>query len=576
MFSNEGRTRVAYFSMEIALDPDIPTYAGGLGVLAGDFLRAAADLAFPMVGVTLAYRAGFFRQHLDEVGSQTEAADGWVPEGTLRPTGVEIDVLVGGRAVRVRAWRFEVIGRTGFAVPVYLLDTDLEANTGADRALTAALYAGDARYRLAQEAILGIGGEAVLRALCIGPFESYHMNEGHSALLVLALLEQRMIAEARAVPGPNELDAVRGHCLFTTHTAVPAGHDRFPSALVREVLGDDRLALLARVDALADDELNMTYLALLGSRYVNGVAMLHGEVSSRLFPSYAVHAITNGVHALTWTSAPFAALYDRHFPEWRADNRYLRYAFGIPCGDVREAHAQAKAIFISEVARRSGVMLDGAAFTIGFARRATAYKRAGLIFSDPGRLRRIADAVGPLQIVFGGKAHPRDEEGKALIRAIYAAAAELRGTVRVVYVENYDVTWARVLTSGVDLWLNTPERPLEASGTSGMKAALNGVPSCSILDGWWIEGHVEGATGWSIGNGQNGATSAGDAASLYDKLERVILPAFYGGGDAYARVMRTAIAINGSFFNTQRMLEQYAANAYAAVQTHPDAALQAR
>jgi starch phosphorylase len=573
MLSNGGSARVAYFSMEIALDSGLATYSGGLGVLAGDFVRAAADASYPMVGITLAYRDGYFRQHLDAGGEQTELPDTWSPEHTLRPAGVWVDVTIEGRTVRVHVWRYDVVGRGGGIVPVYLLDTDVETNDAGARALTRSLYAGDTRYRLAQECVLGIGGAAVLRALGEAPIDSYHMNEGHSALLVLALLEERMHARDATQLDGGDLEAVRAHCLFTTHTAVPAGHDRFPVDLVRDVLGADRLVRLEAVDALAGDELNMTYLALLGSRYVNGVAMIHRDVSSSMFPRYAVHAITNGVHALTWTSAPFAELYDRHFPEWRADNRYLRYAVGISLDEIREAHAYAKAALLGEVERRSGIALDNSVLTIGFARRATAYKRANLVFTDAERLRRIARDAGPLQIVFAGKAHPHDEDGKALIRAIFTAADQLRDALRVVYVEDYDIALARAFTSGADLWLNTPQRPLEASGTSGMKAALNGVPSFSVLDGWWIEGHVEGVTGWSIGAGHDGARDDEDAQSLYATLEHVILPLFYGNPHGYAAVMRSAVALNASFFNTQRMLEQYAANAYAAAARLPDRVL---
>jgi len=284
-----------------------------------------------------------------------------------------------------------------------------------------------------------------------------------------------------------------------------------------------------------------------------------------MFPGYPIRAITNGVHAVTWTSPPFADLYDRHIPEWRSDNLYLRYAIGIPLEEIRQAHALAKRALLAEIRTSSGVDLDEKVLTIGFARRASAYKRGDLLFTSEERLRWLAQHVGPLQIVYGGKAHPRDKDGKDLIRRVFAAAARLKDTVKVVYLENYDMLWAQKICAGVDLWLNTPLRPREASGTSGMKAALNGVPSLSVLDGWWVEGHVEGATGWSIGYGPEVPEDpAADAASLYDKLEGTILPMYYGRPAAYALFMRNAIAINGSFFNTQRMVSQYVANAYQA------------
>jgi len=472
-----------------------------------------------------------------------------------------VRVHIEGRAVTLRVWRYDIVGRTGFVVPVFLLDAHVATPGDGDLALTDWLYGGDERYRLCQETILGIGGEEVLWALGLGDVDYYHMNEGHSALLVAALLQRHARAQGRDTATREDLPAVRRRCTFTTHTPLPAGHDRFDLALATGVLGPECTTLLERIGAIAHDELNMTHLALLGAGYVNAVALAHGQTSRRMFAGHTVHAITNGVHAPTWTSPPFAALYDRLLPDWRSDNSYLRYAAGIPADDIRAAHAQAKAALFVTVRDRTGVELDPNAFWIGFARRATGYKRMTLPFSDLARLRAIAASAGPLAFIFGGKAHPRDETGKRLIREVFAAAAELGDAVRVVYLENYDVALARSLVAGVDLWLNTPEPPLEASGTSGMKAALNGVPSLSVLDGWWIEGHVEGVTGWSIGDGGH-SSDASDARSLYRKLERVILPLFMRRPDGYARVMRSTIALNGSFFNAQRMLEQYAAHAY--------------
>jgi starch phosphorylase len=310
----------------------------------------------------------------------------------------------------------------------------------------------------------------------------------------------------------------------------------------------------------------MTHLALRMSRYVNGVAMRHREISQGMFPDYPIDSITNGVHATTWTAAPFQELFDRRIPEWRRDNQYLRYAIDIPLEEILDAHVLTKAALFAEVHRRTGVKLDPAVLTIGFARRATPYKRADLIFSDIKRLKGIAERSGRIQLVFGGKAHPRDEGGKTLIKQIYAAAAALRGLVQVVYVENYEMDIAHLMTSGVDLWLNTPTKPLEASGTSGMKAALNGVPSYSVLDGWWVEGCIDGVTGWAIGRARSDANE--EIADLYVKLERIILPLYYGLPFSWANVMRNAIALNGSFFNTQRMVGQYVHNAYFPSKDH--------
>jgi starch phosphorylase len=548
--------------MEIALEPETPTYSGGLGVLAGDTIRSAADLGFPMIAVSLVHRAGYFRQRLDQEGNQYEEREGWSPEARLGPAGVALSVQIEGRDVALRAWRHQVLGDGGHVVPVYLLDSDLQENDERDRHLTDWLYGGDARYRLAQEALLGIGGATLVRALGAGAAQTYHLNEGHSALLVLSLLEDRLRARDASEPNEDDLAEVRRHCVFTTHTPVPAGHDRFPFEMVRDVLGERRSTLLAQAGLLYDGELNMTRLALRGARYVNGVSIRHAEVSRQILPGETVHEITNGVHAKTWTSQPFAALFDRHVRGWRRDNVYLRYADVIPLAEVDEAHRVAKASLFEELRRRTGESFDPATLTLGFARRAAAYKRADLILSDPERLEEIAREHGPLLLVYGGKAHPHDGEGKAIVHHVIQSAAALRNSVRAVYLENYEMSLAATLTAGVDVWLNTPVRPLEASGTSGMKAALNGVPSLSILDGWWIEGCIEDVTGWAIGEDTPDSSAAADAAALYEKLAHVAAM-YYRQPEAFSRVRRCAIALNGSFFNTQRMLVQYAMNAYA-------------
>lgn len=561
--SASGTSRVAYFSMEIALDPAMPTYAGGLGVLAGDTLRSAADLGVPMVGVTLLHRKGYFKQRLDAQGNQFEESESWTPGQFLEPMNPTVSVTLEGRPVRVRAWRYLIRGVNNHAVPVYLLDTALAENSPWSQTLAGCLYGGDDHYRLCQEAVLGIGGVLILRALGHVELESYHMNEGHAALLALALLEQRLGDRPLSAATAEDLAALRRKCVFTTHTPVPAAFDQFPRDLVRQVLGEERTGALERGGCFTGDTLNMTCAALHSSHYINGVAMHHGEIARGMFPHYPVRAITNGVHALTWTSPPLRTLYDQHVPEWRQDNLYLRYVVGVPLEEIRHAHIAAKRALLREIRSHASVELDEAVMTVGFARRAAAYKRPELLFSNLERLKWIARNVGPYQLLFAGKAHPRDQQGKASIRRVFEAAAALKDFVRVLYLENYDLHWAQLLTSGVDLWLNTPQRPEEASGTSGMKAALNGVPSLSVLDGWWLEGHVEGVTGWSIGRGgELPEDGASEAESLYDKLELIILPLFYGRPTAFAEVMRSAIALNGSFFNTQRMLSQYVANVY--------------
>jgi starch phosphorylase len=553
---------IAYFSMEIALDPNMPTYSGGLGMLAGDTLRSAADLGAPLVAVTLVYRNGYFRQHLDPSGNQSEQPQQWDPERTLKAVEGRVSIEIEQRQVWIRAWQYDVQGIDGDTVAVYLLDTNVPENAEWDRHLTDSLYGGDEHYRLAQEIILGLGGLKLLQKLGHDKIQAHHMNEGHSALLALGLLERRLDQSFAGRVKQLDIDGIRRMCIFTTHTPVPAGHDQFPTPLVRQLLGDERVTLLEQTQALHDDSLNMTYLALRFSGYVNGVAMRHGEVSRGMFPNYDISAITNGVHALTWTSPSFRELFDNYVSGWRTDNNYLRYAISIPLEDIRAAHAKAKEALFEEIRHRTATALDPKVFTVGFARRASTYKRADLLFHDRERLKRIARDVGPVQFVYAGKAHPRDDGGKKIIRQVFEGAASLSDVIRTVYVENYDMHWGRLITSGVDIWLNTPMRPQEASGTSGMKAALNGVPSFSVIDGWWAEGWIEGITGWAIGNTDIVEDPASEVSTLYDKLERQILPMFYGTPNRYTEVMRSAIALNGSFFNTQRMVQQYLANAY--------------
>ena len=555
--------KVAYFSMEVALGADIPTYSGGLGILAGDTLRAAADLGIPMIGVTLLYRKGYFQQKIDPQGRQTEEPVDWDPSKFLEPMEPIATLTVEGRPVHVRCWRYQINGVNGHVVPVYLLDAGIATNSDWDQTLSDTLYGGDPHYRLCQELLLGVGGVEILSKLGHGDVEIFHMNEGHSALLVLRLVEGLLAQKGRRYPLGDDIAKIRQQCVFTTHTPVPAGHDSFPGDLVRQILGADRTKLLFSTGFTGGDQLNMTHLALHHSNYVNGVAMKHGEVSRAMFPNYTVRALTNGVHAATWTAPAVQELFDREIPEWRHDNLYLRYAISIDLEEVRRAHQEAKQALLDEIRHETGVSLDPGVFTVGFARRATGYKRAHLFMTDVERLRKIARQAGKFQIVYGGKAHPRDEGGKQNIKFIVEAAKKLSKDVQIVYVPNYDWRWGALLTSGVDLWLNTPVKTREASGTSGMKAALNGIPSLSVLDGWWIEGHLEGLTGWSIDDRGDG--EAGEAESLYEKLERIILPLYYQDPDGWAQVMRTSMAMNGAFFNTQRMLLQYIFNAYAAV-----------
>jgi starch phosphorylase len=414
--------------------------------------------------------------------------------------------------------------------------------------------------------ILGIGGIRMLHALSYENIRSFHMNEGHAALLTLELLDEEAKRAGRQSLTQDNREAVRNKCVFTTHTPVPAGHDKFPIDLARQVLGERNDFFGLEGVLYEGNVLNMTNLALNLSRYVNGVARKHGEVSRLMFAGYSIDAITNGVHAATWVSEPFQELFDRHIPLWRQDNFCLRSALSIPKHEVWEAHGRAKKRLIDFVNRETGAGMDENVLTIGFARRATTYKRGDLLFQDLERLRRIAAAAGKIQVIYAGKAHPRDHGGKELIKRIFQAKQTLANEIKIAYLENYNMALGAMITAGVDIWLNTPEPPMEASGTSGMKAALSGVPNFSVLDGWWIEGHIEGLTGWSIGEAARGKGEdrdhSLDAPSLYDKLEKIVLPLFYGDREGFIAVMIYSIAINGSFFNTHRMVQEYVLNAY--------------
>jgi len=560
--------QIAYFSMEIALTPEIPTYSGGLGVLAGDFLKSAADLETRMVGLTLLHRQGYFRQRLDAAGHQTEEPVPWVVSRHLRELAARAHVTIEGRRVALRAWQYDVRGPAGFIVPVLFLDADLPENSEWDRHLTDRLYGGDHYYRLCQEIVLGIGGVRILRALKFDAIRNYHMNEGHAALLGLELLDESAAAHGRSRFTGEDVELVRQRCVFTTHTPVPAGHDKFPLDLVGRVLGLRNFHEHREVFC-CDGVLNLSYLALNLSHYHNGVARLHGEVSQLMFPRYVIDSITNGVHAATWASEPFQELFDRYIPDWRQDNHSLRNALRIPLAFVHAAHRKAKERLITEIKRTTGVAMKPTVLTLGFARRAAPYKRADLLFTDLERLRKIADRAGTIQIVYAGKAHPADQPGKDIIAHIARCRDALHSSsVQLVYLENYDLELGKLLVAGVDVWLNTPQPPMEASGTSGMKAALNGVPSLSVLDGWWVEGHIEDITGWAVGRPWEPAGSAADhdsahdAASLYDQLEQKVLPLYRRNHGAFTEMMRHCIAFNGSFFNTHRMLSQYAQKAY--------------
>lgn len=549
---------IAYFSMEIALEEGMPTYSGGLGILAGDTIRSAASLRVPMVAMTLLHRKGYCFQKLDASGWQKEEAVDWIVEDFLTERPERVAVVIEGRNVSVRAWEYTLSAPNGFTIPIFFLDTDLPENSEWDRTLTHYLYGGDSHYRICQETILGMGGVRMLRAMGYNRINRFHMNEGHASLLTLELLDEAAKKRGANSITDDDVESVRRQCVFTTHTPVEAGHDKFPMDLVQKVLG--RRDIYERKNIFCcEGVLNLTYLALNLSHYINGVAKKHGETTRLMFARYSIDSITNGVHAPTWMSPSFQQLLNKYIPGWSEDNFSLRYALNIPLEEIWEAHLKAKKELLKFVNRETNLGMDSESLTLGFARRVATYKRADLLLSDINRLKNLA-AHGPLQIIYAGKAHPQDTQGKEIIQKIFRAKEMLKDGIKIAYLENYDMDIAKLMTAGVDVWLNTPQPPMEASGTSGMKAALNGVPSLSILDGWWIEGCIEGITGWAIGDMH--ANSSDNGKDLLDKLEKIIIPIFYKEQKAFRTIMAHCIALNGSFFNTQRMVQQYVLNAY--------------
>ena len=520
---------VAYFSMEIGVKPEIKTYSGGLGVLAGDTLKAAADHGLNFTAVTLLYRNGYFKQILRE-REQIEEPQDWDYMNLLEDTGKSISLEVRGRQVDVKIWRYGLEGEDG-QVDIYFLDTALDSNTAEDRELTSQLYMGGPEIRLCQETILGIGGVKALRELGVD-VDYFHMNEGHSALLTLEA-DKEMV--------------------FTTHTPVAAGHDTFDTELVNYVLPQyvvDRLDL--------SSELNMTELALEHASYANAVSDKHGEVSREMFPQYEFDAVTNGVHSSTWTAEPFASLYDENISRWRTDPARLTKVAGIKDTEIWEAKKKAKKNLFDTI----DAELDEEVFTVGFARRSTAYKRPTLIFKDLERLEGLAEEYNGLQLIFGGKAHPDDTNGKELIGQILKYS-DILEKVEVCFIQDYGMEDALKMVSGVDLWLNNPVRGKEASGTSGMKAAHNGTPQLSTPDGWWLEGHIDGITGWNIGEDyvEGEDEDRIDSSSIYENLDH-ILSVYHNNRKDWIGVMKYCIELNASHFNTDRMLKEYLAQAY--------------
>lgn len=547
--------KIAYFSMEIALEDGLKTYSGGLGILAGDILRSASDINLPMVGVTLLSKEGYFDQEINAKGEQLEFSARQYDFAKLQKTNARVNVMIGNDKVRVQAWRY-VVNTGKIEIPVFLLDTDIPKNPDKYRHLTNQLYGGDKELRLLQETILGRGGYEILKDLGF-KISTYHINEGHGSFVTVA-----RFLDAKAKNLADKISEVRNSCVFTTHTPIKMAHDIFKLEKVLEVQRDFPRDLPKLIE---NRQVNMTKLGLYFSNYINGVALSHKELSKQMFPGYPIHCITNGVHSQTWTAPEFQKLYDKHIPNWRNSSLSLRNAFSLSLDDIWRAHQGVKKRLIGLVKEKTGQVFQEDVFTIGFARRFTAYKRPTLLLRDIERLINIQKKVGDIQIVYAGKAHPADENGKKLIAEVNALSRKYEGKIKLAFIPGYEMELAKTIIAGSDLWINTPLPPNEASGTSGMKAAHNGVPQLSSFDGWWREGYIKGKTGWTIrGEKYPRLTSqnAKDAASLYDLLEKEIIPIYYREPMSWKKVMRFSIGVNASFFNTERVLREYAQNAY--------------
>ena len=541
---SNNQATVAYFSAEIGISPSLHTYSGGLGILAGDHIKAAADLDVNMVAVTLMYKEGYFKQRMDEDGNQTEIYPRFEPDPLLEKLDGTITLPLRGRDVHVQVWKYTFLGINGTPIDILLLDTDLDENEDDDRSITLRLYAGGKDHRILQEAVLGFAGIRALRNLGYKDFSTYHMNEGHSSFLTLELLKE--------FNGDEE--EVRKRCHFTTHTPVPAGHDHFASDRVKRLIGDLLPTNLKLPSMVLNSRVHMTELGLYFSRSANGVSELHGQVARDQFPQFEIGHVTNGVFHRFWVGKIFREVFDRHLPGWRQDPSRLLDVDSVPDEELLFARRGQKKFLLDYANSQSQRALANKTLTVGFARRAAEYKRARLIFHDKERLIRLAKG-NKIQFIFAGKAHPRDDHGKEILKEIVLQAKELLGDVKIIFLENYNMWLGNLITAGVDVWLNTPLRPNEASGTSGMKATLNGVPNLSVLDGWWAEACNDGVNGWAIGDANN-ANNAADADHLYRLLEEQVIPTYYNDQAKWLSIIRESIKTGVQFTGT-RMVQDY-------------------
>lgn len=538
--------KVAYFSMEIALENNIKNFAGGLGVLAGDILRSASELKFPMIAVSLLYKDGYFKQVINKQGKQEAGADK-SDFSKLKLLTHKIFLNISQDRVLVRAWEYKLKSNNGIKIPVYLLDTDWPENGKKYRQICKNLYDADLIKKLEQAIILGRGGIRLLEKIGRGGISKIHLNEGHGAL---ACIELFLNSKKQSVG--EKIEDVRKKIVFTTHTPVIAGHDIYFREFLLKYQPDFPSSIK---ESIKEDEINFTNLAMFFSSYINSVSLKHGGVSRKMFPGYKIDSITNGVNSSFWTSPSFKKVFDKYLNNWAEDNTLLSGAKDIPLEEIKDAHQEEKRKLIKLVQKNSGKIFKDDIFTITFARRFAPYKRPGLILEDIESLKKINKKVGKIQIIYAGKAHPDDVIGQTLISKVNRRIKSLRKEINIAFIPNYDIEKAKILVAGSDLWLNNPVTPNEASGTSGMKAAHNGVPQLSTLDGWWPEAEHKNKTGWDI-------TERSFKNDLHHILAEKIIPLYYKNEKEYCNICRNAITYNASKFNTQRVLKEYIRKAY--------------
>ncbi len=554
---------IAYFVMECAVDSRIPTYSGGLGILAGDTLQSFADLEVPAVCITLLWKNGFTGQKLSSDGTQLDSIQEWDVEKYMHPTNIKIKIPLGGKDITITAYKYTIESTKGDnEIDAYFLTPDVPENDLETRKICDRLYIEGGLTRLKQEIILGIGGYEMLKAIKYKPF-LYHINESHSAFLIASLMKDM-----------NDLNRVKSRVVFTTHTPIPAAFDKFAMKDVADMLGrycDKQVLYDIYQEKLEDnDELNLSWLAIKNAKNVVAVSRKHKFVSEQIFEGYRLKYVTNGIHHIKWASAHHKMLYTKYINGWEDDPDLLRDVACIPDNEFALAHILSKETLVEMVNSESGASFIPEDFTIAMAKRITHYKRNNLILSNPDKLIEIAERKGNIQIIFAGKAHPADPDGLAMIKSIHNASqyiASKTKKIKIAFLENYNIHKAGIILAGVDLWLNNPVRPLEASGTSGMKASLNGVPNFSVLDGWWLEACMEGLNGWGIGprpawTDLSYSDDVQDLNDIYGKLEFNILDLYYKNFSDYLKIMKMAVSTIAPYFNTHRMVSEYVTDLY--------------